>query len=303
MISRNVPLETARYFFQDGTTSSTFHIRAAESRRYRKVKKMVEKLVTTSMFTLMTVAALVAPLPEATAETRSGHARAVRLAMDNMGGGGSMMMDDNMGMQPQGQSSQPGRMGGTGSQPSPGQMGGAGNMQSGSSGQSGMMMDDKMRMQSGQPGQGGGMQSQSAMGQGNSMGQGCMGMMMDSMMRMRSAPGMTMNTGAVDLTDRIEGRLAFLRAEVRIADAQAQAWNSFADAIRSSRQHLLSARQMLTQSSGSSSDRLERHERHLAERLEALRSARVAYGRLYATLDDGQKRTADELVVPFMATF
>lgn len=259
------------------------HVGAQNWRIYRKVDNMSEKLGETSMFALFVATALFAPLPEAFGESQLQRAGAVRLA-DNMGGGGSMKMDDKMGMQPpQGQSSQTGGMGG-----------GAAGQPSG-----------QPAAQSSTPGQmgAGNMQSQGAMGQGNSMGQGCMGMMMDNMMRMRSTPGMTTGAGAVDLTDRIDGRIAFLRAEVRITDAQNQAWNSFADAIRSSRQHLLSARQLLVQSSGSSADRLERNERHLAERLEALRSARVAYGRLYATLDDVQKRAADEIVVPFMATF
>jgi hypothetical protein len=175
-------------------------------------------------------------------------------------------------------------------------------------GQGGMMMDDKMRMQQGQPGQAGGAQSQGSMGQ-SPMGQGGP-MMMDNMMRMmndnmrmRSMPGMTMGTGTVDLTDRIEGRIAFLRAELRITDPQSQTWSSFADAVRSSRQHLIAARQLLNQPYASSADRLDRYERHLTERLAALKSARAAFAKLDAMLDDGQKRSANELVVPFIATF
>lgn len=264
---------------------------------------------------------------------------AILLAMDNMGGGGGMMMMDNMkNMQPQGQSGQMGGMsgqpsgqtGGSGmsmGQGSQGQAGGSGSMQSQGSmgqggsqmGQGGMMMDN-MRMQQGQSGQAGGMQSQGsmgqgsmgqggAMGQGGMSGQGGMATMMDNMMRMMSgnmrsgAPGMTSGWGTVDFTDRIEGRIAFMRAELRITDAQAPTWNGFADAVRSSRQHLLEARQLLSQPYTSSAERLDRYERHLTQRLEALKSARAAYSKLYAMLDDGQKRTADELIVPFVATF
>lgn len=260
------------------------------------------------------------------------------LAMDNMGGGGGMMMDNMMTMQPQGQSAQMGGMGGQPSgqtgggmstgQGSQGQMGGSGGTQSqGSMGQGGsqmgrggMMMDDRMRMQQGQSGQGGGMQPQGsgqgsmgqggAMGQGGMSGQGGMAAMMDNMMRMMSGnmrmgtmPGTVTGWGTLDFTDRIEGRIAFIRAELHITDAQGQTWNAFADAVRSSRQHLIEARQLLNQPYASSAERLERYERHLTERLDALKNARAAFSRLYAMLDDGQKRTADELVVPFIATF
>ena len=34
------------------------------------------------------------------------------------------------------------------------------------------------------------------------------------------------------MIDRIEGRIAFLRAELKIAEAQSQAWTAFADALR-----------------------------------------------------------------------
>lgn len=42
---------------------------------------------------------------------------------------------------------------------------------------------------------------------------------------------------------------------------------------------------------------------HLSARLEALKSARTAFAKLHGTLDETQKRTADELVAPFVATF
>jgi hypothetical protein len=122
------------------------------------------------------------------------------------------------------------------------------------------------------------------------------------MMRMRGMPpGMSVGPGRVDLTDRIEGRIAFLRAELSITDAQAVTWNTFADSLRSARKHLVEARQALTQTTPSA--RLEQHERHLSERLQALKETRTAYQNLLAVLDDNQKRTAEELIVPFIATF
>lgn len=121
-------------------------------------------------------------------------------------------------------------------------------------------------------------------------------------MRTRAMPpGMSVGPGRVDLTDRIEGRIAFLRAELSITDAQTVTWNTFAESLRSARKHLVEARQALTQTTPSA--RLEQHERHLTERLQALKETRTAYQNLLAVLDDNQKQSAEELIVPFIATF
>lgn len=289
---------------------------------------MSGRLIGVSLFALVIAAGPLLSAERGTpGDSPSPPPKAIRLAMDNMGEGGSMrMMDDKMRMQTQGQSGQTGQPGHSGApmgQDSQGQTGGAGSMQPQGSmgpggsqmGRGGMMMDDKMRMQPGQSGQGEGMQSQGSMGQrpmgqGGSTGPGGMPAMMDNMMRMmndnmrtRPMPGMAMGWGPIDFTDRIEGRIAFVRAELRITDAQAQTWDAFAQAVRSSRQHLIEARQLVNEPYTSSAERLDRYERHLTERLEALKSARAAFNKLYTMLDDGQKRTADELVVPFIATF
>jgi hypothetical protein len=65
------------------------------------------------------------------------------------------------------------------------------------------------------------------------MGSGAMvgGDMMDNMRRMMgvmSMMGASMRPGA----EHIEGRLAFLKTELKITDAQAPQWNAFADAVR-----------------------------------------------------------------------
>lgn len=125
--------------------------------------------------------------------------------------------------------------------------------------------------------------------------------MMEMMRQRGMQPGMSMGPARVDLTDRIEGRIAFLHAELYITDAQMPAWNKFADALRSARKHLLEARQTLTQTTPSA--RLEQYQRHLSERLQAVTDARAAFDQLYAALDQSQKRTAEELVIPYIATF
>lgn len=117
---------------------------------------------------------------------------------------------------------------------------------------------------------------------------------------------MMMRAGPQTSLDHIEGRLAFLRAELRIAEQQAAAWEEFAQALRSARQHLVEARdvlQMAGHANHTPTQRLKAYERHLAARLEAVRAARDTFERLYGTLDQSQRQTAAELVVPFVESF
>jgi hypothetical protein len=148
--------------------------------------------------------------------------------------------------------------------------------------------------------------------QGSMCQQGAQGgmMMMDKMMGGKMggmpSPGATTGTatGTADVTERIEGRIAFLKAELQITDKQMADWNVLADALRSGRQHLVEARKLLVMDDKTTSaDRIQRYEGHLTERLEAIKTARGAFVRLYPTLNDAQKQTADAIVLPLIATF
>ena len=165
----------------------------------------------------------------------------------------------------------------------------------------GQMNDDKMKM----PPQG---QMRDCQGAGCQDNSGMMQMMqmMEKMMRgqMSSSGSNGAMSGPADVTERLEGRIAFLKAELQISDKQVADWNNVADALRSSRQHLLDARKMLAMDDRlGSADRLEHYERHLSERLEALKAARVAFTRLYASLNESQKQTADTILLPLIASF
>jgi hypothetical protein len=201
----------------------------------------------------------------------------------------AMMDDDKMPMKPDASNSGNSNM----SQPS----GASQNMGGG------RMNDDKMKM----PGQ-----MQDCQGSGCRQGVDMMQMMQTMHDRMNSsmgkAGGAAANADAVsgpaDVTERLEGRIAFLKAELQITDRQLPDWNVVADALRSSRQHLLEARkQLVMDDKVPGTERVERYERHLTERLEAIKSARAAFNRLYASLNDGQKQTADAILLPLIATF
>jgi LTXXQ motif family protein len=132
------------------------------------------------------------------------------------------------------------------------------------------------------------------MGQGMPMwGQGMMG---PGMMRGGGADGFGM------MTRHVEGRIAFLKTELKITGAQEVQWNAVADAMRANAQAMTAMWRGMTETgaAASLSDRLAAHEKLMSARLEALRKYKAAVDPLYAALTDAQKKTADELVPGMM---
>jgi hypothetical protein len=142
---------------------------------------------------------------------------------------------------------------------------------------------------------------------------GMMGMMrmmdMAQMMRMMnmmgggtSAPdgmGMErMDPAGMAMTDHIEGRIAFLRAELKITDAQAPVWDGFANALRENARRLDEARKTAGSASAAPAleQRLAAQEQWLSARLEGVRAIKGTFGDLYQSLSPEQRKSADELL-------
>jgi len=128
--------------------------------------------------------------------------------------------------------------------------------------------------------------------------------MMNMMATMRMME--MMGPGMVAM-DRIEGRIAFLRAELNITEAQASAWGAFADAMRANAKKLAEARASMMPQPGAGqqqaptiAERLDQQERWLLARLEGTRALKSAVANLYVTLSEDQKKTANELLAPQM---
>lgn len=172
------------------------------------------------------------------------------------------------GMQGMGQGTQAGGMAGQGGMPGMPMMG----MRQGGMQQQGMPM---MGMQEG------GMQNMP------------MGMMC-SMMRGAGMGGMPMG-GMPMMADRTEGRIAFLKTELKITDAQLPLWNAVADAIRANAKGGMGMMDSMGQ--GSLTERMAAREKHLASQAEALRKFKSAVDPLYAALSDEQRKTADQLLM------
>ncbi|WP_296706003.1 Spy/CpxP family protein refolding chaperone [Rhodoblastus sp.] len=132
-------------------------------------------------------------------------------------------------------------------------------------------------------------------------GKGMDMMLMMRMMMIMAGSGMD----GMGMIDHVEGHIAFLRAELKITDAQSSAWSAFADAMRVHAQKLADMRGSMTgpgsaQQPPTAIDRIDQQERLLTARLDGLRTIKAAVVPLYAALSDKQKKIADELLGPHM---
>lgn len=136
----------------------------------------------------------------------------------------------------------------------------------------------------------------SGMGMMN-QGGGSMNDMAQMMTMMRSMMPM-MGAASSMMSSHIEDRIAQLKEQLKITDAQLPQWNAIADALRAD-SHSMSGmyQQMMQQGAGSLPKRLDAHEKLLAQRLASLRALNKAVGALYPRLTDGQKTKLDGLMV------
>lgn len=131
--------------------------------------------------------------------------------------------------------------------------------------------------------------------------------MMNMMETMQAAKMMGPGMGGMATIDRIEGRIAFLRAELKITDAQAAAWNAFAETLRANAKKLGEVRALMMgkpgeaqQPAATMTDRLDRQEQWLLARLEGTRAMKAAFTKLNEALSDEQKKTANDILAPHM---
>lgn len=153
---------------------------------------------------------------------------------------------------------------------------------------------------------------------------GAMGMMSGDMMKMMkqmmgahaemmrgmmSSGGMGMGDGErmgqMMSPDRMEGRIAFLRAELKVTAAQQPLWDAVADALRAGS---IASQSMMPATTGGTTQpdaarkalprKLSDLERMLSTRLDGVRRLTAALDPFYASLDENQKTSADELLIP-----
>jgi hypothetical protein len=102
------------------------------------------------------------------------------------------------------------------------------------------------------------------------------------------------------MADHVEGRIAFLKTELKITDAQQPLWNAVGDAMRANAKDMaamMPLMQSMMQPSGTLPEKLAGREKAMTAHLEALRKLKAAIDPLYAALSDEQKKSADQLMV------
>ncbi len=116
--------------------------------------------------------------------------------------------------------------------------------------------------------------------------------MMRNMMTMMSAQSGMM-------ASNIEGRIASLKTELKITDAQAPAWNRFAEAMRAAAGSMGNMYEQTMQSGPAAilPARLERREKMIATHLSRVRALQDALKPLYASFNDDQKKIADGMMI------
>jgi hypothetical protein len=131
------------------------------------------------------------------------------------------------------------------------------------------------------------------------MGYGYMGPAMMGAM----GPWMMGATGSAEamcgaMGSHIEGRLAYIKAALKVTGVQEPLWNAYAVATRDNANTMVARCTTMMVKRGSQvslPDRLDENEELMAAQLDAVRAMDKALKPLYAALSNGQKKTADQL--------
>jgi hypothetical protein len=114
-------------------------------------------------------------------------------------------------------------------------------------------------------------------------------MPMMAMMRMMQGPS------------HIEGRIAFLKAELKITEAQNKPFADFAAALRQAAGQMRGTQMgMMGMSNAALPQHLEHMEKQLGAKLDAVRTIKAAAAPLYAVLSEEQRKTLAQLHPMFM---
>ncbi len=102
------------------------------------------------------------------------------------------------------------------------------------------------------------------------------------------------------MTAHMDGRLAYLKAELKITPAEESVWNDYAAAVKDNAKSLGERCTALVAQSKDKTpslpERLDIQDQFMTARLDALRSIGKALKPLYAALSDEQKQLADQFI-------
>jgi hypothetical protein len=139
----------------------------------------------------------------------------------------------------------------------------------------------------------------SSLGQAAGMPMGMMSGNIQQMMSMMRGVMTMMGAQSGMMSADVEGRIASLKAALKITEAQTPQWNRFADALRTAGNSMNGMFQQMMQPGTAATllVRLDRQEKMLTAHLNSVKTLREAADPLYAVLSDDQKKVADGLMV------
>ena len=107
--------------------------------------------------------------------------------------------------------------------------------------------------------------------------------------------------GRGDPAAAVEGRLAYLKTELKITKAQEPAWKKYSDELRKQAESMQAMRTaMQGGATANAADRMELHNKLMKSRLEQSEKMTAAFKELYAALSPEQKALADQHPGPGM---
>jgi LTXXQ motif family protein len=127
------------------------------------------------------------------------------------------------------------------------------------------------------------------MGHGPGMGMGMMGQG-EGMGRMHGPHGMADENPAA----RVEGRLAYLKTDLKITSAQESAWNGFAAKVRQQSEGMHALRDKMRDGTGPAPELMAQRAEAMKQRAAGMEATAAALKDLYAALTPEQKVIADK---------
>ena len=98
--------------------------------------------------------------------------------------------------------------------------------------------------------------------------------------------------------DHIEGRIAYMKAELAITDAELPKWNAFADVLRANAKGMRDGMAKMMQAGMPMTvpARADAMVQMMTMHLDGMKSMATAGKALYAVMNDAQKKMADEMM-------
>jgi hypothetical protein len=126
----------------------------------------------------------------------------------------------------------------------------------------------------------------------------------DSMGGMSHSGGGMMNKMVCGFAEHVDGRLAYLKAELKLTDAQTGPWSAFDESWRAAaqkaKQKCDAADMRMDHSKAEVLNKLTMMENHMVDHLEVVRAQKAAIESLFTVLSDEQKKTANATLTGIM---